>query len=181
MADEVRVSSQGPDGNGVQVDLREKKFMLTGPNVALLLLICIIGAVAWLRTGKIDTTLKTGQEQLTATEGRVQQRVSELFGRMDKLLDDLQRQNDLLNANNAKVTTGQHELRTHLDEALVRQDALVHTQTEAVEALVKGLTQYVEAWFSELGKRFEILNHNIAHPDRALPLRSPLPPSEHGR
>ena len=64
MADEVRVSSQGPDGNGVQVDLREKKFALTGPNVALLLLICIIGAVAWLRTGTIDKTLKSGQEQL---------------------------------------------------------------------------------------------------------------------
>ena len=174
MADEVRFT-RPPDGNGVQVDLREKKFALTGPNVALLLLICIIGAVAWLRTGTIDKTLKSGQEQLTATEGRVQQRVSELFGRIDKLLNDLQAQNMLLNANNAKITAGQHELRTHLNEALVRQDALVHTQTEAIEALVKGLTQYVETWFSEVGRRLELLNWNIAHPDKALPLRAPVP------
>ena len=47
MAEEVRVSSQGPNGNGFSLDLREKKLGLTGPNVALLLLIIIIGVVAW--------------------------------------------------------------------------------------------------------------------------------------
>jgi hypothetical protein len=178
MADEVRIQSQGPDGNGLQLDLREKKLGLTGPNVALLLLILIIGGVAWLRTGTIDKTLKGGQEQIAATEGRVHQHVAELFGRIDTLLHDLQQQTVVMNANNAKVTEGQHALRTHLDEALVRQDQLVHRQTEAIEALVKGLTQYVEAWFSEMGRRLELLNHNIAHPDKALPLRAPVPREE---
>ena len=63
----------------------------------------------------------------------------------------------------------------------MRQDTLVHTQTAAVEALVKGLTQYVETWFSEVGRRLELLNWNIAHPDKALPLRAPVPHDERGR
>lgn len=176
--DEVRVSSQGPDGNGVQVDLREKKFALTGPNVALLLLICIIGGVAWLRTGTIDKTLKAVQEHVAATEGRVHERVTSLFGRMDRLIDDIQAQNLLLTANNAKVTEGLHGLRTHLDEALVRQDELLHSQTNAIDGKVNTLEKYIEAWFSEMGKRFEIMNWNLSHPDKALPLRAPVPSDE---
>ena len=97
---------------------------------------------------------------------------------MDKLLDDLHAQNMLLNANNAKVTAGQQELRSHMDEALGRQTALVHTQTEAIAALVHKQTTYIEEWFSEMGKRGEVHNHNTLHPERALPLRSPLPPED---
>jgi hypothetical protein len=178
MADDVRISSQGPDGNGVKVDLREKKFALTGPNVALLMLILIIGGVAYIRTGTIDTTMRAGQEQLAATEARVQQRVSELFGRIDKLLDDLQEQNVLLAANNAKVTTGQHELRVHVDEGLTKQNDLVHQQTTAIFEKVTTLEKYIEGWFTEVGERLEMLNWNIAHPDKALPLRAPLPREE---
>lgn len=185
MADEMRIQSQGPDGNGLQLDLREKKLGLTGPNVALLMLILIIGGVAWLRTGTIDKTLKAGQEQLTATEGRVQQRVSELFGRIDKLLDDLGEQAIILNTNNAKVTTGQQELRNHLDMALTKQNELVAVQTTTIDAKVDGLERYVEKWFSEIGTRLEWLDHNIEHPDRRLPLRAPSPhekrPLDQGR
>jgi hypothetical protein len=173
MAEEVRVSAPGPNGNGFQLDLREKKLGLTGPNVALLMLILIIGAVAYIRTGTIDRTLKAGQEQLAATETRVQGRVGELFGRIDKLLDDLQAQNVFLTANNAKVTAGQQELRAHLDDALAKQTALVHTQTEAIANLLLKQNEYVEKWFSDMGTRLEWLDHNIAHPDRRMPLRAP--------
>jgi uncharacterized protein YoxC len=178
MADEVRVSSQGPGGNGVQVDLRERKFALTGPNVALLLLILIIGGVAYVRTGTIDTTMKAGQAQLAATEDRVQKRVSELFARVDKLLEDVQEHATLLAANNAKVTAGQQDLRAHVDEGLSQQSALVHQQTSAIFEKVTTLEQYIEGWFSEIGQRLEMLNWNIAHPEKALPLRAPLPREE---
>lgn len=179
MTDEVRVQGPGADGNGFSLDLREKKLGLTGPNVALLMLICIIGAVAWLRTGTIDKTLKSGQEQLAATEGRVQARVGDLFGRIDKLLDDLQAQNVLLTSQNATVKAGQQELRAHVDEALNRQTTLVHTQTEAIASLIHKQTEEVDKRFREVGQRLEVLDHNIQHPDRTLPLRSPLPPEGH--
>jgi uncharacterized protein YoxC len=178
MADEVRVSSQGPGGNGVQVDLREKKFALTGPNVALLMLILIIGGVAYIRTGTIDKTMKDGQAQLSATEDRVHKRVSDLFGRVDKLLEDVQVQNTLINANNAKVTAGQQDLRAHVDEGLTKQNDLVHQQTNAIFEKVTTLEKYIEGWFSEIGQRLEMVNWNIAHPDKALPLRAPLPHEE---
>jgi hypothetical protein len=185
MPDDVRISSQGPNGNGLSVDLREKKFGITGPNVALLLLICVIAGVAYMRTGTIDKTLKAGQEQLAATEARVQQRVSELFGRIDKLEDDLQEQNTLLAANNAKVTAGQQDLRAHVDEGLSKQNDLVHQQTNAIFEKITTLEKYIERWFSEVGERLEMLNWNIAHPEKALPLRAPVPreerPVERGR
>jgi hypothetical protein len=178
MAEEVRVSTQGPDGNGVNVDLRERKFALTGPNVALLLLILIIGGVAYVRTGTIDKTMRAGQEQLAATEDRVHKRVTDLFTRIDKLLDDVQLQNTLLTANNAKVTAGQQELRAHVDEGLSKQNDLVHQQTNAIFEKVTMLEKYIEGWFSEVGQRLEMLNWNIGHPDKALPLRAPLPREE---
>jgi uncharacterized protein YoxC len=178
MADDVSISSQGRDGNGVKVDLREKKFALTGPNVALLMLILIIGGVAYIRTGTIDKTMKAGQEQLAATESRVQQRVSELFGRMDKLLDDLQAQNVLLAANNAKVTAGQHDLQAHVDEGLTKQNDMVHQQTNAIFEKVATLEKSIDGRFAEIGQRLEMLNWNIVHPEKALPLRAPLPREE---
>jgi hypothetical protein len=178
VADDVSISSQGREGNGVSVNLREKKFALTGPNVALLMLILIIGGVAYIRTGTIDKTMKSGQEQIAATEARVHQRVSELFGRIDKLVDDLQAQSIALNANNAKVTAGQQELRVHVDEGLTKQNDLVHQQTNAIFEKIAALEQYIEKWFSEIGQRLEMLNWNIAHPEQALPLRAPLPREE---
>jgi hypothetical protein len=190
MADEVRVSTQGSDGNGVLLDLKQRKLGLTGPNVALLMLILIIGGVAYLRTGTIDKTLKASQEQLAATEGRVHARVGELFGRMEKLIADVQEQNVLLTANNAKVTAGQQALQIHLDEALGHQTDLVHQQTTAIDGKVAllgtavdkrfdSIHKYIEEWFSEIGRRMEWLDHNIANPDRRMPLRAPLPQEEH--
>ena len=185
MADDIRVSSTGPNGNGFQLDLAQKKLGLTGPNVALLLLILIIGVVAYLRTGTIDKTLNAGQAQLTATEERVSKRVSDLFGRIDKLVDDMAAQNVLLNMNNAKVTAGQVDLRTHLDTALTKQNELVAIQTTTIDTKVTTLEKYIETWFSEIGRRLELLNHNISNPERTLPLRAPLPheerPQERGR
>jgi hypothetical protein len=178
MADDVSISSQGREGNGVSVNLREKKFALTGPNVALLMLILIIGGVAYIRTGTIDKTMKAGQEQLAATEDRVHKRVSDLFVRIDKLLEDVQDQNTLLTANNAKVTAGQHELRAHVDEGLSKQNDMVHQQTNAIFEKVTMLERYIDGRFSEIGQRLEMLNWNIAHPEQALPLRAPLPREE---
>ena len=178
MADEVRVNAASPDGNGFSLDLREKKLGLTGPNVALLLLIIIIGAVAYLRTGTIDKTLKAVADQVGQTEDRVHKRVDQLFMRMDKLLDELGAQTILLNTNNAKVTMGQTELRNHLDMALTKQNELVANQTTTIDAKVDALEKYVEKWFSEIGTRLEWLDHNIEHPDRRLPLRAPSPHDE---
>lgn len=175
MADEMRVQAPGPNGNGFLVDLKQRKLGLTGPNVALLLLILIIGGVAYLRTGTIDKTLKAGEEQLASTERRVHERVNALFGRLDKLIDDVGAQATLLNVNNARVTTGQVELRNHLDMALTRQNELVATQTTTIDAKIDALENYVEKWFSEIGTRLEWLDHNIEHPDRRLPLRAPSP------
>ena len=176
MADEVRIQSQGPNGNGVLFDLKEKKLGLTGPNVALLLLILIIGGVAYIRTGTIDKTMKAGQEQIAGTEDRVHKRVDALFLRMDKFIDDLHAQTALLTANNAKVAAGQQELRIHIDGVTSKQNDLLHQQTNAIDAKIVRLTEYIEGWFTEMGKRAEVHNHNTLHPDRALPLRSPLPP-----
>ena len=179
MAEEIRVSSQGQNGgNGFQLDLSQKKLGLTGPNVALLLLILIIGLVAYMRTGTIDKTLKAVAEQVGQTEDRVHKRVDQLFTRMDKLLDDLQAQQMLLNANNAKVTAGQQELRNHVDERLVHQDTLVHQQTGAIDVKINTLEKYIERWFTEIGTRLELLNFNVKNPDKALPLRAPLPPED---
>ena len=170
------MSSQGQNGgNGFQLDLSQKKLGLTGPNVAILLLILIIGLVAYLRTGTIDKTLKAVAEQVGQTEDRVQKRVDQLFTRMDKLIDDLHAQQMLLNANNAKVTAGQQELRNHVDERLVHQDTLVHQQTGAIDMKINTLEKYIERWFTEIGTRLEWLDHNIANPDRHMPLRAPRP------
>jgi hypothetical protein len=203
MADEVRVSSPGPNGNGFSLDLREKKLGLTGPNIALMLLIIIIGYIAWDRTGKLDTTIGAIHNQITAGESRLttqmataetrlHERMESFFGRLNQLSADLQAQNLLLNANNAKVTEGQQILRTHLDEALTRQNDLVHSQTAAIEAKMAGLAtafqtlfadlkQYVETWFSEVGKRFEIHDWNTLNPEKSLPLRAPVAPPRDDR
>jgi hypothetical protein len=175
MADEVRVSAPGPDGNGFSLDLREKKLGLTGPNVALLLLILIIGGIAYVRTGTVDKTMQAGQAQLIAIEDRFHKRISDLFLRIDKLVDDNQQQTVLLTANNAKVTAGQHELQTHLDTALTKQNELVAFQTTTIDAKVNTLEKYIEEWFSEVGRRLEIINFNALNPDKALPLRAPPP------
>lgn len=164
-----------PNGNGLSLDLTQKKLGLTGPNVALLLLIILIGVVAYLRTGKIDATLQAGQAQLTALEERVNHRVDVLFTRIDTLIADTQAQNILLNANNAKITTGQHELRTHLDDAHRAQGELLHQQTTAIDTKFDALKKYTEDWFTEMGRRQELMNFNVLNPDRALPLRGPAP------
>lgn len=182
MADEVRVQGPGPDGNGFSLDLREKKLGLTGPNVALLLLILIIGVVAYIRTGTIDKTMKAGQEQLVGTEARVHQRVTDLFGRIDKLLDDIQAQNLVLNTNNAKVVAGQHELRTYVDGALRAQDDRMHTQVAGILTFMLEVKKYIEDWFTEMARRDDIHDWNATHsPEQALPLRGPAPTQERGR
>ena len=173
MAEDIRVSAPGPDGNGFQLDLSQKKLGLTGPNVALLLLIIIIGAVAYLRTGTIDKTMKAGQEQMAATEDRVHKRVDALFIKMDKFIDDVHAQTLLLNANNAKIAAGQQELRSHIDTVATKQGDLVHQQTNAIDSKIVTLTQYIEKWFTEIGTRLEWLDHNVANPERRMPLRAP--------
>lgn len=189
MAEEIRVSSQGPDGNGVQVDLREKKFALTGPNVALLLLICLVGVVAYLRTGKLDDTIKAGQAQLATMEDRTHKRISELFGRIDKMIDDAQAQNAILTTNNMKVTEGQHAMQQvivaevqrrsdKIEAAMHDQDERLREQTTVLESKFTTLTQYIEAWFSEMGRRQELMNFNALNPEKALPLRAPPPQDE---
>lgn len=179
MADDVRVSSTGPEGgNGFSVDLREKKFGITGPNVALLLLICIIGVVAYLRTGAIDKTMKAGQEQLVSTESRVHARVDQLFERMDKLVDDIHTQQVLLTTNNAKILTGQHELQMHVDSALRAQDDRTQTQIATLLPMIADLKQYTEGWFTEMARRDDIHNYNSLNPDKALPLRGHTPEGE---
>ena len=178
MTDEVRVNTSGPNGNGLSLDLSQKKIGLTGPNVALLLLILIIGGVAWLRTGTIDKTMKAGQEQIAGTEDRVHKRVDALFQRMDRFIDDLHAQTTLLNANNAKIAAGQQELRSHVDEVATKQNDLLHQQTAAIDGKIVTLTQYIEKWFSEIGTRLEWLDHNVANPDRRMPLRAPSPHEE---
>jgi hypothetical protein len=88
-----------------------------------------------------------------------------------------------LNVNNAKVTAGQHELREHVDEGLLKQNDLLHQQTTAIDGKIVTMTQYIEKWFGEIGTRLEWLDHNIANPERRLPLRAPSPHegSERGR
>ena len=124
-----------------------------------------------MRTGTIDKTLKAVAEQAVQTEDRVHKRVDQLFLRMDKLIDDIHAQDTLLMANNAKVTAGQQELRIHLDEGMLKQNDLLHTKMDALE-------KYIEAWFTEVGTRLELVNWNIAHPNEALPLRGTKPPEE---
>ena len=178
MADEVRVQGPGPNGDGFQVDLKERKLGLTGPNVALLLLILIIGGVAYVRTGTIDKTMKAGQEQIAGTEDRVHKRVDALFLRMDKFIDDLHAQTVLLTANNAKIAAGQQELQAHIDAVATKQNDLLHQQTNAIDGKIVTLTQYIEKWFTEIGTRLEWLDHNVANPERRMPLRAPSPHEE---
>jgi hypothetical protein len=191
MAEETREPGQRPNGNGLQLDLHAKKFGLTGPNVALLLLILIIGGVAYLRTGTIDKTLKAGQEQLAGADGRWDARINALFGRLDTLRDDLQDTRSLLAANMTKLIEVLHAQQLHEDEGRQVQTELVHSQTEAIRGLVEKVATtlqdafqemrgYVQAWFSEMGRRQETLNWNIANPAKTLPL-SATPPRDEGQ
>jgi phage-related tail protein len=189
MADEIRMQTPGQGGNGFLFDLKEKKLGLTGPNVALLLLIIGMLGVGWLRTGKIDDTLKTIPAQIAATETRVSQRVETLFARIDKVIEDVQEQNTVLNANNGKLVTALHNLQAHTDEGLAKQNELVHSQTQAIAVLLETVThsltdgfaaarRYTEDWFSEMGRRQELMNFNALNPEKALPLRAPHPDEE---
>lgn len=164
------------NGNGLQLDLSQKKLGITGPHVALLLLIIIIGAVAYIRTGTLDKTLHAGQEQLAATEVRVHGRVSELLGRVDKLLEELQAQNLLLATHQAKLLVQLHEERTHADTERQTQSLLLQRQTETLATQVQRFEHSLHRWLTELGTRVEIMNHNLLHPDRPLHFRNPVPP-----
>jgi hypothetical protein len=200
MADDLRVSAPGPEGNGFSLDLTQRKLGLTGPNVALMLLIIGILYVAWDRSGKLKDIVGTGHVQMLEAEARLTHllqeaevrthaRVETLFARVNKLDDDLQAQNLLLGANNSKVIELLHAAQNHEDEGRQAQTKLVHEQTEAIRLLVeKVMTDirdgqheeraYTEAWFTTVGERMEIMNHNTLHPDRALPLRTTVRPDE---
>ena len=151
MADgDISGSVRGP--NGEQLQLRVGTKSVSGNMLGVVAVLIVAGA--FLGGAVVTKILFLGQ-----MEGR------QILGHMQ----------ELLTTNNAKVTTGQHELRNHIDAALVRQDTLVHQQTGAIDAKLEAFKQYVEGWFTEVGTRMEILNHNIAHPERVLPLRAPLP------
>jgi hypothetical protein len=203
MADNVRIEGQTPNGNGFLVDLKERKLGLTGPNIIAMLLLLIIGYIAWDRTGKLATVTQALREQIATGEARVTKkietaetqlhsRMESFFNRQNILDEKIEAQNLLLTQNNARVTEGQHALQAHLDNALAKQNDIVHSQTEAIDIKIAGLAtafqtlitdfkQYVEAWFSEVGKRFEIHDWNTLNPEKSLPLRAPITPPRDDR
>jgi hypothetical protein len=69
-----------------------------------------------------------------------------------------------LNDNNAKILAELHTERNHADADRRAQN----------ELLVK-LEKYIEEWFTEIGTRLEWLDHNVANPERRMPLRAPAP------
>jgi uncharacterized protein HemX len=85
---------------------------------------------------------------------------------------------DLLQQNTQAVTNGQHELRIHMDEALAKQNELLHQQTVTIDKRTEGLEKYIEGRFDEMGERQERMNFNTLNPERALPLRGPPPPAQ---
>jgi hypothetical protein len=153
MAEEIRASATGPNGEQFNVNLRERTIGISVKD--LLPILVVIGAfVGGIVLAKILFLGQTrGQDMLTAIAQQ-------------------------LNENNAKITAGQHELRMHVETAFTKQSELVHTQTQAIEVLLQTLQRYIEEWFSEMGRRQELMNFNALHPEKALPLRGPVPSEE---
>ena len=153
MADDIHVTGPGPNGERLEVNLKNRSIGLTTKDLVPILV--VLGAFAGgILAAKV---LFLGQE------------------RGHQLLGEITAQ---LHAHTAMVTAGQQDLRTHLDESLMRHNDLVQTQTQAIHTKVDTLEAYLEAWFRDLGHRLEILNFNLQHPDRTLPLRAPLPEEE---
>jgi hypothetical protein len=153
VADEVNVTGPGPNGERMEVSLKERAIKFNTSNLAFILV--IVGAFAGgLLAAKI---LFLGQ-----TRGH-------------ELLAGITAQ---LNSNNAKVVETLQAQQNHEDEGRRAQTELVHGQTEAIRALLEKLTTSIEAWFADMGRRQEIMNHNALNPERALPLRGPVPQEE---
>jgi len=147
---EVNVTGPGPNGERMEVSLKERAIKFNTSNLAFILV--IVGAFAGgLLAAKI---LFLGQ-----TRGH-------------ELLAGITAQ---LNANNAKIVELMQAQQLHEDEGRRAQTALVHGQTESIRALLEKLTGYIEQWFTEMGRRQELMNYNALNPDRALPLRGPVP------
>jgi hypothetical protein len=153
VADEVNVSAPGPNGERMEVSLKERAIKFNTSNLAFILV--IVGAFAGgLLAAKI---LFLGQ-----TRGQ-------------ELLMGLTAQ---LNTNHARLVEVLQAQQAHEDEGRRAQTELVHGQTEAIRALLEKLTSYIEHWFTDMGRRQEIMNHNVLNPERALPLRGPVPQEE---
>jgi uncharacterized protein HemX len=151
--DQVSGTVRGPNGETVALRIGNKS--LGGNVLGVVAVLLVLGAA--LGGAVIAKILFLGQTTGQAT------------------LADIK---DLLQRNNKTVTDGQHELRIHMDEALAKQNDLVHQQTITIEQRTERLEKYIEGRFDEMGERQERMNFNTLNPERALPLRGPPPPEQ---
>jgi len=99
MADEINASvPTGPNGEKLTLNLKERSLGLSTKDLLPVLLLLLLGVMAYFRTQTIDANLKTIASQLQA-----------LYGHQDTIRDQLQEQNKGVQAQT-------DELRTELRE-----------------------------------------------------------------
>ena len=158
--DETRLNV--PAGNGERLELRvgSKSLGFTTKDLVSVLLVVVMGIGFYLTV-----------ESLTDRLDRSAHNQDLGFQKLEKLLD-------VMHTNQAAMLAGLRENRDITGSRLTTQDERLNHQTSVLNTKIDTLENYIEEWFTEMGKRQELLNHNILHPDRALPLRSPLAPEE---
>lgn len=162
MADEVRAQiPTGPNGERMAIQIGTKSVAITSRDIVSVLLVLVMGIGFYLTVNS-----------LTQNQERGFQRQDLGFQKLEKILD-------VLHTNQTAMLAALQQNRDVTGSRLDKQNDLLHEQTEAFDHKIVRLTEYIEAWFSEMGRRQELMNHNALHPDKALPLRAPPPAEDH--
>jgi hypothetical protein len=158
VADDVRMSASGPNGNGLQLDLQQKKISFTGKDALTLVLIVVLGAGLWLRSQDISADLKAISTHLQA-----------LYARQDVLRTELQQQNVA-----AEVKTQQQNDK--VSEQSAELIAEIRAQTKELTANRIRLEDRIERGMEKLWTALTTFNENLRRePATQLPLGVPLP------
>jgi hypothetical protein len=190
MDDNIHVQQTGPNGDRLQVSLRDKSVSLASQQLPLIIALAAMAVGLYLAF----QALTTNQERAFANQregfhkmGAVVDLLhanqaalrTELQTWREQVARVLQEQNGVLHTHNETVSTERYALQTHLETVLTKQNELLAGQTQTLDARLDEMEKVVGSGLSELARRLEILAYNIANPDRALPLRAPVPPEEH--
>jgi hypothetical protein len=158
VADDMRISSQGPNGNGLSLDLQHKKIAFTGKDAMSLVLIVVIGAALWLRSQDMSNDLKAIATHLQA-----------LYARQDAIRAEILGQNTMAEA---KAKTQSDDVTAQSTELL----AAIREQTKELTANRLRLEDRIERGMERLWTALVTFNENLRRdPTVQLPLGVPMP------
>jgi hypothetical protein len=151
-----------PAGNGERLELRvgSKSLGFTTKDLVSVLLVVVMGVGFYLTVQSMTDRLDRGAHNQDVG-----------FQKLEKLLD-------VMHTNQAAMLAGLQSNREVTGSKLDAQDERLHHQTSVINTKVDTLEKYIEEWFTEMGRRQEMMNFNVLHPDKALPLRAPSPHEE---